>query len=80
MFDGEPEGVMTAGELRCSGCARAPLVGEWATLHAGRGRWRHEGWLCDLCESDPRLSARLGETLRRERLLPGGAAGVARVA
>jgi hypothetical protein len=71
---------MEAGTLRCGGCSRTPLVGEWATLHAGRGRRPHPAWLCELCEGDPKLRGRLGEAVRRERLQPAGASNVRRVA
>ena len=63
-----------AGELRCAGCNRSPLVGEWATLHAGRPRRRGEStplWLCALCEADDSLSSRYGEQLSKARLQLG---------
>src|SRR5262249_33669480 len=79
-IDDEADRDMTAGELHCMSCARAPLVGEWATLHAGSGRRSHPGWLCELCENDPKRSARAGTPLRRERLLPAGALHLRHVA
>jgi hypothetical protein len=64
-------------ELRCSGCARTPLFGEWVTLHV---RGKRETWLCDICERDPRRSAAAGAPTRRMRIRSTGASNVRRVA
>jgi hypothetical protein len=64
-------------ELRCSGCARIPLLGESATLHA---RGKRESWLCDICERDPRRSAAAGEAMQRVVIRSSGASNVRRVA
>jgi hypothetical protein len=63
-------------ELRCAGCARTPLIGEWATLHA---RGKRESWLCDICERDPRRSAAAGTATRRAMIRSAGASNVRRI-
>jgi hypothetical protein len=61
--------------VQCSVCARTPLVGEWTTAHADGGG---VVWLCELCESEPRRSARLGAPLRRARVRSTAASNVRR--
>jgi hypothetical protein len=65
------------GMLRCAGCARTPLLGEWATLHA---KGERENWLCDICERDPRRSAAAGTAMRRTMIRSAGASNVRRIA
>jgi hypothetical protein len=74
---GVSAGAILAGIVHCASCRRAPLVGEWATLHRNGSR---EAWLCDLCEGDDRRASAYGEPLRRERFRSvAGAINVRRV-
>jgi len=50
--------------VRCSVCARTPLVGEEVTMMRGA---RRESVVCDPCLERPR-AAQLGDVVRRERV------------
>ena len=64
-----PEPVARAGEVHCSCCKRAPLVGEKVILHARPGG--RESWACELCERSARRVGPLGEVRLRVRVRPG---------
>ena len=59
--------VARAGEVVCSCCRRAPLVGEKAILHVRKER---ESWACELCERSASKAGPLGEVRDRIQVRP----------
>ena len=59
--------IARAGEVHCTCCKRAPLVGEKAILHV---RGERRSWACELCERSARKVAPLGEVRDRVRVRP----------
>ena len=65
----QPAPIARAGDVHCSCCGRAPLVGEKVILHARpNGR---EAWACELCERSARRVGPLGEVRLRAYVRPG---------